>query len=300
MKQRLKYIVEYLLAGLFIGFLRSLPFSISLKVGALSGGLFYWIDRRHRRVALDNLAAALGKEKSAADLKRIALGSFKNVGRAVAEFVRIPVTSDSDLQKWVEIEGFEHYLSARQKGKGVIYLTAHFGNWELMAAALSFKGFPIHVVARPIDNPYLDRMVNRWRERNGNRVLNKRIAAAEIIRLLRKGETIGFLLDQNTARSEAVFVDYFGRPAATHKGLAIVALRTGAPVVPVFFIREGGRRRIVIEKELNIVRTGALDADIFENTALFTRTIESVVRRRPDHWLWVHRRWKTRPEERGR
>ncbi|MFQ5780764.1 MAG: lysophospholipid acyltransferase family protein, partial [Nitrospiria bacterium] len=154
----------------------------------------------------------------------------------------------------------------------------------------------MHVVVRPIDNCYLDQMIKGWRERHGNCVINKKTTpAVELVELLRKGESVGFLLDQNRPRGEAVFVDYFGRPAATHKGLAILALRTKAPVVPVFMIRQKEGHRMIIEKPLVLTRTGTLKRDIVEATALFTRKIESYVRRYPDHWLWVHRRWKTTP-----
>jgi KDO2-lipid IV(A) lauroyltransferase len=299
MKKKLKHLFEYLLASLVIGFLKALPFRVSVGLGAFFGRLFYMGDRRHQVVALDNLRSALGREKSEEELQRIAVAAFQNLGRSSAEFVRFSGMADAEIQRRVDIEGWEHYLAARAEGRGVVYVTAHFGNWELMATALAFKGFPIHVVARPLDNPYLDRMVNGWRGRGGNQVLNKRIAAAEIIRLLRSRETVGFLMDQNTARDEAVFVDYFGRPAATHKGLAIVALRTGAPMLPVFILREKDRFRVVIEKPLKIVRTGKLEEDIFRTTALFTQVIESYVRRYPDHWLWVHRRWKTQRANAG-
>lgn len=293
MNKKLKHLFEYILALGVIGFLKALPFKGAVGVGAFFGRLFYALDRRHRKVALDNLRIALGREKSEEEMRRIALAAFQNLGRSAAEFVRIPGMSDAEIGRRVEVDGFEHYLAARAEKKGVIYVTAHFGNWELMATALALKGFPIHVIARPLDNPYLDRLIKRWRERGGNRVLNKRVAAREIIQLIRGGGTVGFLIDQNTARDESVFVDYFGKAAATHKGLAIVALRTGAPMLPVFILRENDRFRIVIEKPLKIVRTGTLEEDIIQTTALFTEVIESYVRRYPDHWLWVHRRWKT-------
>lgn len=287
--------IEYLSALLSIFFLRSLPLTVSNRVGAFLGKLFYLLDVRHRKIALSNLRSAFGKEKNEKELKKIALGSFENLGRSVSEFVRIPTLDPSKIQASIQIEGLEHYWAARKQGKGVIFLTAHFGNWEWMAVAFSTYGYPLHVVARPLDNPYLNKMIQKWRERYGTIVLNKKAAAAEIVHLLRKGATVGFLLDQNTARSEAVFVDYFGRPAATHKGLAILALRTGAPVLPAFTIRTETGHRIIVEKELNVVRTGALQNDILLTTALFTKKIESYVRQYPDHWLWVHRRWKTEP-----
>jgi KDO2-lipid IV(A) lauroyltransferase len=292
----MKHRIEYAAARLFIALFQLLPIGLALRFGAMLGRFFYYLDRRHREIALNNLEAALGREKGEEERKRIALGSFENLGRSVAEVCRFQRTAGADLQKRVEIEGWDHYRSALDQGKGVICLTAHFGNWELAPAGLSFHNYQMYIVARALDNPYLNRMLNAWRERNGNRILNKKTAADEIVRLLRKGATVGFLLDQNTARKEAVFVDYFGMPAATHKGLAILALRTGAPVLPAFIIRQGEKHKLMIEKPLEPVRTGHLQNDVYETTALFTKKIESYVRQYPDHWLWVHRRWKTKKE----
>lgn len=293
MKQK----IEYAAARLFIALFQLLPLRLSIQLGAVLGKLFYCVDRRHRQIALNNLQAALGREKTENERKRIALGSFENLGRTVAEICQLQKINASELQKWIQVEGFNHYLAAREEKKGVIMLTAHFGNWELAPAVLSFYDVQMYLVARALDNPYLNRMINGWRERTGNRVLNKKTAADEIVHLLRKGATVGFLLDQNTARQEAVFVDYFGMPAATHKGLAVLALRTGAPVVPVFIIRRAGGHQLIMEKQLAPVKTGRLRTDVLETTVLFTKKIESYVRRYPDHWLWVHQRWKTRKTE---
>ena len=290
---------EYFLARIVIVFLQLLPLRLAVAAGALLGRLFYLADRRHRRIAFGSLKAALGAQRSDPELWRIARGVFENLGRSVVEFVWIQKGSPDALMRRTTFEGMEHYDAAVREKKGVFILTAHFGNWEWMATALSIMRKPIAVVARPLDNPLLNEMINAWRERYGNRVLNKRTAAAEIMRRVKAGETVGVLLDQNTAAGEAVFVDYFGKPAATHKGLAILALRTGAPLVPAFIVREGDRHRVMFGKPLEISRTGDLERDIRETTALFTRTIESCVRRYPDQWLWVHRRWKTQPSADG-
>ncbi len=275
----------------------SLPWAV--RWGAQLGRLFYWMDRRHRAVAHTNLQRAFGAEKEERAMKEIAVGAFMNLGRAIAEITRAPVMSDAQILEVLQIEGLTHYHAARALGRGVILLTAHFGNWEWVATGMALRGFPIHVVARPLDNPHLDWMIHGWRVRGGNRVLNKHTASAEIIRLLRQGEMIGVLLDQNARREDAVFVDYFGVPAATHKGVAIIALRTGAPVLPIFFIREGAQRRIIIEAPLTLPRSGTLKQNMLDATALFTQKIESYVRRYPDHWIWIHRRWKTPAPESG-
>lgn len=296
MKQRGQYIV----AVLSIGFLRLLPFSIAVWIGKQLGTLYYLLDRRHRKIATDNVALGFGKEKSDRQRRDIVIGSFQGLGQTFAEFVCLPKRAkrpNPDMEPWVAIDGFEHYLAAHKENRGVLLLTAHFGNWELIPYAFSLRGFPMHAVFRPLDNPYLNRWLRQLRERMGTTVLDKRVAAAQIIPLLRQGEMVAILLDQKTQDADAVFVDYFGRPAATHKGLALLALRTGAQVLPVFMIREGGRHRMIIEKGIQVTRTGVLSHDIAEATALFTRKIESYVRQYPNLWLWVHRRWKNSQQQ---
>jgi KDO2-lipid IV(A) lauroyltransferase len=288
--------IEYSIARLLIGFFQLVPFRLSVQLGVFLGTLFYLIDRRHRQVALNNLRTAFNKEKSERELKRIALDSFQNMGRSMVEFACLSKWTDQEVREKVKIDGLEHALSAQKSARGMIFLSAHFGNWEWMVLSLAASGIPMGLVARRMDNRYIHQMLERWRGRFGNSVFSKQQTPAwEIVAFLRERGTVGFLLDQNTTRSEAVFVDYFGRKAATHKGLAILALRTGAPVVPVFFIRTKGGPRIVIEKALELTRSGNLKRDVIDATACFTRKIESLVRLHPDHWLWAHRRWKTSP-----
>jgi KDO2-lipid IV(A) lauroyltransferase len=216
------------------------------------------------------------------------------MGMSITESIHLPLLDRAAIAQWVDIEGLPHYVEASQRGKGVIILTAHLGNWEIIPKAFWSVGHCINAIVRPLDNPYLDRVVQDWRRGNGMGVLNKRTDVHKIMRLLRKGETVGFLLDQNTVEQDAVFVDFFGQEAATHKGPAMLALRSGAAVVPVFAIRAGSRHRVVIEKPLSLVRTTSNADDIYHMTALFTKTIESAVARYPAQWLWMHRRWKTK------
>ena len=270
----------------------------AVAVGAGLGRLVFSVDRRHRQVALDNLRRALGGEgHDDVALTRIARGAMMNLGRTVAEIARMERLDGAELLRRVTIEGEEHLRAAQAQGRGVLFLASHFGNWEWMGAALALHGFPMHAVARALDDPSLNIRLNRARERHGTIVLEKRLAAGELVRLLRSGQSIALLIDQNTRVEDAIFVDYFGTLAATHKGPAILALRTGAPVVPIFMVREGDRHRLTILPALTIPRSGILADDLYQATALFTKTIEATVRRHPDHWLWVHRRWKTRPKE---
>jgi len=293
----MKQQIEYLLLKLLISVFRILPYPLALRLGASLGGGFHRLDRRHRLIALDNLRAAFKEEKTEAELEAIALGVYQNLGRSAVEVMRLSHQTPAEIMAMTEIEGLEHYQAAKAENKGVILLGAHFGNWEWIPTALGIAGAPMHIIVRPIDNPFIDRMIHALRERHGNTVLNKRTDTPEVIRLLRKGEAIGFLLDQNVGREKAIFVDYFGRPAGTNKALATIALRTGAPVVPMFVIRQKYGHKIVIEKPMDLPRSGVLKDDLVEITRLFTNKIESYVRQYPEQWLWLHRRWKTRPPE---
>jgi KDO2-lipid IV(A) lauroyltransferase len=286
----------YLLVRVIDFFFRMLPLSWALGAGQGLGDLFYLLDAKHRRITLDNLRRSLGGERPEEELRRIARRTYRNVGASVAEFMKLSSLSPDRVGRWVRIEGMENYLAARAEGKGVLFLAAHFGNWELMSVALSMRGYRLFAVARPLDNPLLDRLINQKREQWGNRVLSKFGVAREVTQLLKKGESVGFLIDQNVSGRGGVFVPFFGRPASTNKGLALIALRTGAPVIPAYIVRDGEGHRFIFEKEIELVRTGDIEADVLENTARFTRIIESYVRRYPDQWLWMHRRWKTQPQ----
>lgn len=287
--------IEYFLARLVISFLRLFPLHIAVEIGAFLGGLCHDFDKKHQRVALDNLRTSFGESKDEDELKKIVLRIYQNLGRSYVETLILPVMKSSRIRELTDIEGMKYYVQAKEQGKGVILLSAHFGSWEWLGTVLPICGAVMHAIARPIDNPYLNRLVQVWRSQYGNIILDKRTETGRIIKLLRQGATLGFILDENIELKKAVFVDYFGRPAATNKALATIAIRTGAPVIPLFIIRKKGRHKVVFEKPLILPRTGVLKEDIFAITAIFTRKIEDYVRQYPDQWLWIKRRWKTRP-----
>lgn len=260
------------------------------------GQLLFTTDGQHRRIAERNLALAYGKktEKERTEIARLV---FRNLGRVIAEFPFIPLLNEENVRRYVFYEGAENFHRAREKGKGVLFLTGHFGNWEWMAAAFPlFFRCPCHVIIRPLDNRFLDRIVERLRTCTGNRTVPKEKSMGRILRLLKEGEVVGVLLDQNVSWQEGVFVNFFGERACTNAGLALLALKTGAPVLPIFNIRKAdGRYQVVIEPEIPLIRTGDKDLDVEKNTELFTSVIERYVREYPDHWFWLHQRWKTRP-----
>ncbi len=290
----MKHKLEYAFVCLLIGLLRILPLRLGVLAGSLLGSIHYFVDAKHRRLTIEHLQMAFGETKPLSALKQIAWNAYRNQGRSLAESIKLPGMSLSRVQNWVKIDGLSHYVEALERGKGVIILTAHLGNWEIIPKAFWAHSFRIHGTVRPLDNPYLNKMAQRWREQNGMGVINKGEDTNRILKLLREGEAVGFLLDQNTHEESAVFVDFFGLEAGTNKGVAILALRSGATVVPVFMSREGSGHRMIIDPPLELMKTGSHQKDIVLATALFTKTIESHVRQTPDQWLWIHRRWKTK------
>jgi KDO2-lipid IV(A) lauroyltransferase len=194
-------------------------------------------------------------------------------------------------------EGFENFAEAQARGKGVVFLTAHLGGWEVASFAHSLYGHSMDIVMRPLDNPYVNALVDRYRTLHGNRTFPKQDFARGLLTALRKGATVGILMDTNMTPPQGAFVDFLGVPACTATGLARVALHTDAAVLPAFGVwdQELGKYRICFEPALDLVRTGDAEADALANTAMFTKVIERYVTKYPDQWLWVHRRWKTRP-----
>jgi len=284
------------LAGAF-ALLRRLPPPWARRLGAGMARLLYLFHRPWRRVAEFNLRLAF-PEKPDAERQRILLKAYRQWGWHVAEFARFPRHNMVSIEEVIVYDGLENYREAAQRGKGVLYLTAHMGAWELSSFSHSLHGYPLSYVNRPLDNARVDALVNRYRSLGGNRPIDRRNAARAIFEVLRQGGAVGILMDQNTLRDDGnVFVDFFGLPASTTAGLARIALRTGAAVVPVFVLWDDqhGRYRLRFDPALPLVRTGDDERDVVESTARFTRVIEDYVRRYPEQWFWIHRRWKTRP-----
>lgn len=257
----------------------------------------YLLHFRLRQVGMRNLEMVF-PEKSVAERKRILRGVFTSLGRQLAELCQFPRYTKKNIDEVVVYDGLENYERAYARGKGVLFLTAHFGGWELSAFAHSLHGHWLNVVMRPMDNEYLDRLLQSYRTMHGNRTVAKDDFVRGLLAAMKAGETVGILMDTNMTPPQGIFVDFFGIAACTASGLARIALRTDAAVVPGFTIwdPELGKYRLRFDPALELVRTGTLEADIAANTQLFTKVIEDYVRKYPDQWLWVHRRWKTRPE----
>lgn len=292
----MRYRLEYALAWLLIRGISILPRPVARAAGIGLGQLVYLLHGKLRRVGMRNLQLAF-PEKSAHERRRILRGEFTSLGRQLAEVCLFPSYTRENVTKVVVYDGFENFERAEARGKGVIYLTAHLGGWELSAFSHSIQGHPLHVVMRSMDNPFLDRFITHLRTMHGNRAVDKDNFVRGLLSAMKAGETVGILMDTNMTPPQGVFVDFFGIPACTASGLARIALRTDAAVVPGFTIwdRELRKYRLRFDPALALIRTGDEEADIVANTALFTKVIEQYVRRYPDQWLWVHRRWKTRP-----
>jgi Kdo2-lipid IVA lauroyltransferase/acyltransferase len=292
----MRYRLEYALAWLLIRGISILPRPVARAAGIGLGQLVYLLHGKLRRVGMRNLQLAF-PEKSAHERRRILRGEFTSLGRQLAEVCLFPSYTRENVTKIVVYDGFENFERAEARGKGVIYLTAHLGGWELSAFSHSIQGHSLHVVMRGMDNPFLDRFITHLRTMHGNRAVDKGNFVRGLLSAMKAGETVGILMDTNMTPPQGVFVDFFGIPACTASGLARIALRTDAAVVPGFTIwdRELRKYRLRFDPALALIRTGDEEADIVANTALFTKVIEQYVRRYPDQWLWVHRRWKTRP-----
>jgi Kdo2-lipid IVA lauroyltransferase/acyltransferase len=289
--------LEYAAAWPFIKILGASPRPLARAFGIGLGQAVYLLHPRLRRVGLRNLELAF-PEKNVAERKRILRGEFTSLGRELAEVCRFPKYTKENIDEVVVYDGLENYTTAHTRGKGVLFLTAHFGGWELSAFAHSLHGHWLHIVMRPMDNPYLDRLIQSYRSMHGNKTVGKDDFVRGLLAAMRAGETVGILMDTNMTPPQGVFVNFFGIPACTASGLARIALKTDAAVVPAFTIWDEslGKYRLRFDPAIELVRSGDLEADIVANTQKFTSVIENYVRKYPAQWLWVHRRWKTRPE----
>jgi KDO2-lipid IV(A) lauroyltransferase len=290
--------VEYLALRAVMRTLRALPLAWALRVGAAVALVAYVVARPLRRVGMTNLALAF-PERSLAERRRILRVSFANLGRMVAELAHLPTLGDDDLRRMVVFEDEAWWAEnvARPRDTGGLILSGHFGNWELLVAAHGMRGYPVSMVHRTIANPLIDRWLNVLRARAGTRLDRKRHAAGGVLRALRDRELLVLPFDQNSTRGLGVFVDFFGVPASTNSGIARLSLRSGAPVVPVFIVREGtrARHRVHVLPIMYTQRSGDFELDVKRLTQQFSDVFESMVRRYPEQWLWVHKRWKTRP-----
>jgi KDO2-lipid IV(A) lauroyltransferase len=260
-------------------------------LGSLYAKLLHVALPRLRRVAMRNLELAY-PQKTLAERKVIADEVFRSIGRLLYAFARFPQMNAHNISDWIRYEGLEHFMEAKKAGRGVLFATAHLGNWELSAFAHGLMTEPMHVVIRPLDNPGIDKLVEQRRQLSGNHLIQKWDGARAILRALQQNGAVGILIDQNTSLQEGTFVNFFGTPACANTAFAKIAARTGAAVIPGFALWSDQDRRYVLRFYPPLEMTG----DPVEDTRRLHAVLESVIREYPGQWLWIHRRWKTRPE----
>jgi len=292
--------IAYIALVCLLKILEIIPRRAAIGIGETIAQIYSRFDAHHRRIAKTNLSIAFPhlSEKRKELLIRAA---YRNFGRMVIETARIGKLNSRNISQLVEydpVNGLENFLDAMKQGKGVIFMTGHFGAWELVHYAHALYGYPLSFVVRKIDNPYVDRLMRQRRQSAGSRVIEKRQAVKELLKELRRGGVVGILADQNVSAGEGVFVDFFGKPACTSTIVAVLALRTGAPVIPavIEYDRRRDKHRMVFLPAVELIRTGDYSKDVELNTAQFNKIFEGFIRRSPHLWLWMHRRWKTRPE----
>lgn len=287
---------EFAAVWLVLKIVDALPRAVSRRAAAFVVGLLLRARPRLRKTAEFNLRLAF-PDWSDAQRNQVIHKMVRNLGRMAAEFARLPRLTKQNVQDIVILDGHENFLEGHRRGKGVLYLTGHIGAWELSSFAHALYGYPLHYMARPLDNQRLDALVNRYRCASGNQPIFKNESARTMLKILKDSGTIGILADQNTLPAEGVFVDFFGKLACTTTGIARVALHTGAAVVPGFAYWDESiqKYRLRFEPSVELIRTGDTERDVFENTQKFTKVLEEIIRKYPEQWVWVHARWKTRP-----
>jgi Kdo2-lipid IVA lauroyltransferase/acyltransferase len=294
-----RYLLEYLVARAFLAILALLPLSFARRVAVAGSRVLFACLPRLRRIGLRNLELAF-PDLSPTERRQLLEQSFENFGRIIADFAHFPRSTPTDLATRVESslpQAWEaRYRAAKVAGRGVIFVTPHLGNWEMLALAMSAIFEPIAYLARPLDNPLLERYTSRVRSRFGNRPINKRDSVLQGLAILDGGGNLGLLADVNTLQRDGVFVPFFGHLACTTRSVAMLALRTDALIVPVCCVWNTNRYRILVGEHVEAVRTASYaKKNIIDTTALYTAEIEKFIRDYPGQWIWIHRRWKTRP-----
>ncbi|MGC8792849.1 MAG: lysophospholipid acyltransferase family protein [Bryobacteraceae bacterium] len=287
---RLRDWLEYAAARVLLACLEWAPLPLAARLAWACVKALDLAVPRLRRTALRNLELAMPALEPA-ERERIVAGVFGSLARLLLTFARLPRLNRQNISAWIRYDGFEHYQHALARGRGVLFAAAHLGNWELSAFAHGLLAGPMDIVVRPLDNPLLDTLVERRRALSGNRIIPKREAARALLKALREKRAVGILIDQNTAPEEGVFVEFFGLKACAGAAFARLAARSGATVIPGFALWSEAEGRYVLRFYPPVPITG----DVQQDTQRLHSLLESVIRQHPDQWLWIHRRWKTRP-----
>jgi KDO2-lipid IV(A) lauroyltransferase len=291
----LRHRIEYYAALSLLKVLGAAPHGVARALGAILAFLSYWFWPRLRQVGLFNLRLAF-PDWPDSKRREVLKGTFRNLGRMLADFAHFPQLNRSNIENLIIYDGFENYAQAQSQGRGVLFLTGHFGNWELSSFAHGVYGYPCDFVVRAFDNPLLDQLINRYRHLGGGNAIERSEFARGVLRAFSQGNAVGVLIDRNMLAGEGIFVDFFGVAACTTTGPARVAKKTGVPIVLGLVIWDSRLKKYRLRFDpVEWINCQNAEEEIEVNTANFTRLFEGYVRRFPDHWIWVHRRWKTRP-----
>ncbi len=292
MMRRMRHRVEYLLTRGLGTLVQILPYQASICIGSFLGDLAFSLIGVRRKVTLENLKKAFGKEYNEKEIKKIARESYRNIGRGFVEYAMFPVLKKR-LDKLVEFEGLENFEQALKKRRGAVVVAGHFGSWELMGAATSQKGYPIDFLVGEQHNILVDNLMNRYRQLMGIGIIKMGVATRGVIKALRNNRFVAMLSDQDAGK-DGTIVNFFGYPASTPKGPAAFALKTSAPIIMAFIIRQNNKRqRIILTEPIYIQKSKNKDEDIKNLTQAYTSILEDFIRKYPDHWFWPHRRWKS-------
>jgi KDO2-lipid IV(A) lauroyltransferase len=292
----MRLLVETVFLWVFGTVFRSLPRRAGMSLGRVIGGLAYYLATRRRRLALDNLSMALGESLSEREIRDTALASFQFLGMNIADFFYLPRLKREGISHLTSIEGEENLIEALDMGRGGLILSSHLGSWDMLSAGLVLRGYPVALITKVSRSEALNRIWMGYRQKEGIKLLMGRGTMKESLRHLKNGGLVAFALDQNARRKEGVFVPFFGREACTITSLALLARRTGAPVIPLYIYRDGDVHRIVVEKAILHDSVADTEADIIERTRVYMQWTEKVVRLHPQQWTWLHDRWKTKPK----
>ena len=297
MKFKIRRYLLYYLARAAAFFVFLLPFKAGLYVAEKLGYLAYYILGKYRNIALANLKMALGAEKTDSELKIIARNLFGNLAKNGFELIQFPKINKKNIDSFVTLRNKEVLEEAYKKGRGVIILTAHFGSWELMAATLRLKGYPGVTVGRRIYFDKYDKWLNDLRKIHDVHVVYRDESPRKILKILKDNWIVGIVADQDVDAVDGVFVDFFGKKAYTPVGPVLIAKISGAVIVPTFIIREGAHHTLAFEQPVELIDTGDKEKDAAVNTQRWSNIVESYIRRYPDQWVWIHKRWKTREDQ---
>ncbi|MEW6096231.1 MAG: lysophospholipid acyltransferase family protein [bacterium] len=292
----MKHYLEFILVKILSNIVILLPWKVNYWLANRLGELSYIFLAKRRRLTIDNLTQSFKDQYNKKEIKYIAINTFRNFGKSMIEFISLAKINKDNVDNFVTIKGLENLDEAKKRGKGIIILSGHLGNWELMAKALILKGYPLNIMVRRQKNILVEGLIEEKRDESKVKTLSHKIAPREILQLLKNNEIIGMIADQDGGE-KGVFIDFFGRPASTIPSPVVFTMRSGADLIPIFDIRQKNNHHlIIIESPYQLISTSDIKKDVVDNTQVLTKMLESYIQQYPDQWFWLHNRWATKPK----